>query len=70
MNQILQSVLLRFARAFVAGAVANMSVLLVFSGSSWEEVKTWMMALTISGIVGGIAGVIMALDKYLRSGNQ
>lgn len=66
MNKIVKALLLRFARAFIAGAVGNMVVMLGFTANSWNDVGVWIAALTMSGIVGGISGLIMALDKYFR----
>lgn len=65
-NSLWKSVLLRFIRAFIAGAAAQMALILVFNGSTWEDVTNWLMALGISAIVGGITGLIMAVDKYFR----
>lgn len=67
MDTLYKSVLLRFVRAFVAGAVANMLTVMTLTGNSWGEFKTWLLALVMSAIIGGISGFIMAADKYLRS---
>ena len=66
MSEIIKSVLLRFARAFVAGAVSVMITTLTFSGG-WTELRAWLSSLALGAIVGGISGVIQATDKYLRS---
>lgn len=66
MEQLTKSVIMRFVRAFLAGAVANMAVMLPFTGNSWKEVGMWIAILTMSGCVGGISGCIMAGDKYFR----
>jgi len=62
-----KSVVLRFVRATIAGAVANMVVLVPFAGSSLKDLQHWIAALALAGIVGAVGGLIMALDKYLRS---
>lgn len=66
MKQIIKSVLLRFVRAFLAGAAATMVVVVPMSGG-WKELQSWLGALALAGIVGGISGVIQAMDKYYRS---
>lgn len=62
-----KSLALRFLRSFLAGAVATMSVALVFSGSNWGDVADWLGALALAGFVGGVSGVIQAADKFLRT---
>lgn len=59
-------VLLRFIRGFVAGAIASMATIVIFTGNGWSELKTWLIALSLAGLTGGITGGIMALDKYFR----
>jgi len=67
MDKVLKSVLLRFVRAFVAGAVATMITITPLSINNWTDVSTWLGALGLSGIIGGVSGLLMAIDKYLRS---
>lgn len=67
MTDLVKSVLLRFIRAFVAGAVSVMITVVPMSSLGWNNLKTWLSALILAGIVGGISGVIMAADKYLRA---
>lgn len=66
MNQVFKSVALRFLRAFVSGAVATMLVVAPINIADWTALSSWLSALALAGIVGGIAGVIMALDKLYR----
>ena len=66
MDKVIKSVILRFVRAFIAGAVATMLTVVPLTGT-WNELKTWLSALSLAGIVGGISGVLQATDKYLRS---
>ena len=51
--------LIRFARVFVASAVASMALVLP---TGYADFKSYLMALGIAGIAGAIAGV----DKLLR----
>ena len=60
-----KSILLRFARAFVAGAVSTMVVVVPLSGG-WNELGQWLSALALAGIIGGISGTLMAIDKATR----
>lgn len=66
MSEIYKSVIKRFVRAFVAGAVGTMVTMLTFTGG-WAELQAWLSSLALGAIVGGISGVIQATDKYLRS---
>ena len=66
MTEKQKSILLRFVRAFLAGAVSTMIVIVPMAGS-WTELGQWLSALSLAGIIGGISGVLMATDKALRS---
>ena len=61
-----QSVLKRFLRGALAGAVGSIATISVFGGNSLVDLEAWLTALLISGISGAIAGGVLALDKYLR----
>jgi hypothetical protein len=65
-RSLVYRVLLRFVRGFIAGALGQMILLGVFSGNSWAEVKTWLVALGIACLTGGITGGMLALDKAIR----
>ena len=67
MTQLTKSLIKRFVRGFVAGAVGNMLIVLPFSGQSLADIQTWIAALMMAGFVGGISGTILTIDKYLRS---
>lgn len=60
-------VAMRFARGFVAGACGSMVVMTGQGIMTWSDLSSWISALTIAGITGGVTGGLMALDKYLRS---
>jgi len=66
MNKAYERILFRFIRAFLAGAISTMIVVLPFSGSSWGEIRIWLGSLVFAGLIGGITGLIMAADKYFR----
>lgn len=65
-QELIKSLLLRFLRAFVAGAVATMVTIMPMAGG-WSDLKVWLSALALAGITGGISGCLMAIDKYCRS---
>lgn len=66
MTQFYKTVLARFIRAFIAGAAASMVIILPVNIHDLTTLRVWIMALGISGAVGGISGVIQALDKAYR----
>jgi hypothetical protein len=66
-QELLTRLLKRFGRAFIAGAVATMSSLALFTGSSWKELGVWLSALVLAGVVGGITGTIQAVGLYFRN---
>jgi len=61
-----KSVVLRFLRAFVAGAASTMVTVVPLTGG-WKELGVWLSSLALAGIIGGITGCLMAADKYFRS---
>lgn len=67
MSLIQKRLLLRFARAFVAGAVASMILIIPTNIDSFGSLHTWLSALLIAGLVGGITGILQALDLFLRN---
>ncbi len=58
---------LRALRAFIAGFLAVAVTISINDVSSWTELGTALMNLTLAGVTGGITAVIMALDKFLRT---
>ena len=65
-EELVKSLILRFIRAFVAGAVSTMIIVVPLTGT-WNELGSWLSSLALAGIIGGISGILQALDKYLRS---
>lgn len=57
----------RFLRGAVAGAVASMVGLQVVGVQSFSDLQAFAISLTISGIMGGVTGGLLALDKYFRA---
>lgn len=62
-----KSLVKRFLRGAVAGAISTMIIVAPNSILSWSDVGGWLMTLAIAGVVGSISGGLLALDKYIRS---
>lgn len=65
MNEFWKIIVSRFIRAFVASAAASM-LLIVPSVVDWHSLGSWLSALGIAGVVGGISGLLQAADKAYR----
>lgn len=61
----MKPVLMRFARAFVAGGLSNMLIVIAanHSISTYKDLNAWIVTLAVACVTGGI----MALDKLIRS---
>lgn len=66
MNSKLKVLTIRFLRGCVAGAIATMMTVAIPNYQSWNDIQIWLTSLLMAGIVGGISGGILALDKALR----
>jgi hypothetical protein len=63
-----KSVLMRFTRGGIAGAFASTATLTSLTGiQSWTELRTALVFLGLSALIGFFTGGIMAVDKVLRS---
>lgn len=63
---LIKRVIKRFARAFIAGGVAQVAIVATLSPqhfSNFKELDIWLLVLADSFVVGGI----MAIDKLLRN---
>lgn len=58
---------LRFLRGFVTGAVSSMIMINISSVNTFADIKVFLVALAYSGLVGGITGGLLALDKAIRA---
>jgi hypothetical protein len=65
MTQKVKSVLNRFAKAFVFGALSSTTMIAVFSGNSFQELSVWISATGFVLLTGGINGILMALQKWI-----
>ena len=66
MNVFWQTVLKRFIRAFLAGFVASAVLVVPANITDYGDIGSWITALSVAGIVGGITGLLQALDKASR----
>lgn len=57
---------LRALRAFVAGFVASAVSMPLTGITSWSDLNTSLINLSLAGIIGGISALLMAVDKYFR----
>lgn len=57
----------RFLRGAVAGAVASMVLMNVSGVNTFTDVGVFFTSMAIAGIMGGVTGGLMALDKYFRA---
>ena len=67
MKAFYKSLLLRFIRGTVAGAVATMIPLLPQAIGDITNLKQWLMSLAVAGFIGAITGAILTVDKAVRS---
>lgn len=63
--ELFKSVGMRFVRGAIAGAVASM-VVVNMSVGTFTDLKVFGASLVIAGIVGGLSGGILAVDKLMR----
>ena len=62
-----KGVMFRFARGFFAGAVSTMVTVTSTGVGTFADLKTFLGVLALAGIMGGITGSLLALDKYFRA---
>jgi VIT1/CCC1 family predicted Fe2+/Mn2+ transporter len=62
----IKSLLLRFLRGTVAGAIGAMLPLLPQNISDITNLRQWMLSLGVAGFIGGVTGLILTLDKAVR----
>ena len=60
-----KSVLMRLLKGFISGALTPMIVVSVVAPANWTEFASVANILAISGLFGGINGLLLALQKWV-----
>lgn len=64
MNKELKTVLTRFLKGILAGAIASMALVTVTQPLVWTEFLPLLNALGIAALYGGLTGLLLALQKW------
>jgi len=59
-----KSVLKRFLKGFLSGAVSTMMLIPALSPADFKQLKIWLITLLLAGIAGGVNGLILAVQKW------
>jgi hypothetical protein len=59
-----KSILIRFLKGAIAGAVASMSMVTIQQPSVWADFGTLFSSLGMAGLFGAITGLLLALQKW------
>lgn len=65
MSEKTKAILVRLLKGFLSGAVTSMIMVSVVAPSNWKEMATIINILAVSGIFGGINGLLLAIQKWL-----
>lgn len=61
---MLKSVSLRFLKGAIAGATASVSAITIQAPHTWADLSTALVGLAYAGIVGFVAGGVLAVEKW------
>ena len=61
---LILSVSKRFLKAFIAGATASLTVATIQNVGSWTNLGTALANLGFAATLGGIGGLILAVQKW------
>lgn len=64
MSDKTKSVLKRFAKGFIAGAITAMTAVPIIMPSDWSGFFPILNALAIAGVFGGMVGILLAVQKW------
>lgn len=64
MSLKVKSILTRLLKGFVSGAVTSMLMVSIVAPGNWTELHTVLSILAVSGLFGGINGLLLALQKW------
>ena len=62
MNKLFITVLKRFCRVFISGAIAGIVAVPLFTDFTEDKIKTYVLLVISAAITGGL----MAIDKAIR----
>lgn len=66
MQQIVKSIIMRFVRGGLAGAVASMLSVSPTIVNNYNDLGVWLNTLLLAGFVGFVSGSLLAIDKAVR----
>jgi len=64
MNQKFISVINRFAKGIIAGAVSAMSMVAITQPEIWKDFNGILESLAMAATFGAITGLLLALQKW------
>lgn len=59
-----QAVLLRFVKVFIAAALGSLIITSITDAHTWTELATALAAVGFAAVKAGVAGVILAAEKF------
>ena len=62
-NKMFKSIITRFLKGIIAGAVASMSMVTITQPAIWTDFGTLFNSLGLACAFGGITGLLLALQK-------
>lgn len=64
MNTKIKSILMRFLKGIIAGAIASMSMVTITQPTIWADFGTLFNSLGLACAFGGLTGLLLALQKW------
>ena len=64
MNIKIQSILTRFMKGAIAGAISAMIMVSLNTPSTWGDMSMLINSLALAGTFGGVTGFLLALQKW------
>lgn len=61
---MIKSIIVRFLKGMIAGAVSAMGLVSISQPVVWSDFNAIFMNLGIAGIYGSITGLLLALEKW------
>ena len=64
MSQKTKSILTRFLKGFVAGAITSMVTVPLVAPTDWTGFLPILNSLAIALVFGGVSGLLLAMEKW------